>query len=626
MWRAPSPALPHFEPLQPKMSNVTFAPARFQQFDARTSPKTVKGRVKALRVAMADAGVDAFLVPRADVHRGESVPDSEARLAYVTSFTGSAGVAIIGMRKAALYVDSRYTLQAPAETDTKVVTVLDGVQGGYAPSITDYVPKGGKLGFDPWLHTPSEVKELEEKLQGHASLVAVKNLVDAIWTDRPKPPATAIEVLGHNRAGREASDKIQEIRAIIAKEGADGVVLTIPESINWLFNIRGRDVPNVPVTLGFAYVPRRGTPVLYLNREKITPELRAQLAGVAKLAATDTLVADLRRLGAGDKLVMVDPATVPVALVNALKAGSDAMPLEKRDPVLLPKSKKNAAELSGMREAHVLDGIALAKFLAWFDAEAPNGGLDEIAVVEALEHFRREDETCVDASFDTISGAGPNGAIVHYHVDRKTNRKLSPGELMLLDSGAQYLSGTTDITRTLWTGPVSEEIRDRYTRVLKGMIALTQARFPKGTSGAQLDVLARQHLWAGGVTYNHGTGHGVGAFLSVHEGPIGFSSRSPTALEVGMVVSNEPGFYKTGGYGIRIENVIEVVESATYPGFLEFATLTLAPIETRLIDLTLLTPVERDWLNGYHQRVFAEIGPKVDGAVRGWLKEATKAI
>lgn len=622
---SPTP-LPQFEPLQPEMDELTFAPARFQQFDTRTSPATVKPRVKALRAAMAEAGIDAFLIPRADAHRGESVPDSEARLAYVTSFTGSAGVAIVGMRKAALYVDSRYTLQAPAETDTKVVTVLDGLQGGFAASITDYVPKGGKLGFDPWLHTPSEVKDLEDKLADYAMLVPSPNLVDAIWTERPQPPATPIEVLGHNRAGRDASDKLEEIRAAIAKDAADGLLLTIPESINWLFNIRGRDVPNVPVTLGFAYVPRRGTPVLYLNREKITPELKAQLRGIARLAASDTLIADLRKLGAADKLVIVDPATVPVALVNALKAGSDAVPLERRDPVLLPKARKNAAELSGMREAHRLDGIALAKFLAWFDETAPKGELDEIGVVEALEHFRRAEETCVDASFDTISGAGPNGAIVHYHVDRRTNRKLAPGELMLLDSGAQYLSGTTDITRTLWTGPVSDEIRDRYTRVLKGMIALTEARFPKGTSGAQLDVLARQYLWANGVTYNHGTGHGVGAFLSVHEGPIGFSPRAPAPLEVGMVVSNEPGFYKTGGYGIRIENVIEVVESKAFPGYLEFETLTLAPIETRLLEMSLLSPQERDWLNGFHARVFAEIGPSVTGPVRDWLKAATQAI
>src|SRR5690606_678275 len=322
--------------------------------------------------------------------------------------------------------------------------------------------------------------------------------------------------------------------------------------------------------------------------------------------------AALEGLGKAGKSVLVDPDSAPMAVADSLsKAG--ARLVEKRDPVLLPKSRKNEAELAGMREAHKLDGVALAKFLAWFDQEAPKGELTEIGIVTALESFRREEETCVDASFDTISGAGPNGAIVHYRVTNKTDRRLNPGEIMLVDSGAQYLSGTTDITRTLSTGSATAEQKDRYTRVLKGMIAISMARFPKGTSGAQIDVLARQFLWADGVTYNHGTGHGVGAFLGVHEGPIGISSRYPLPLEVGNVISNEPGYYKAGEYGIRIENLIVVQESAAYPGYLDFETLTLAPIDTRLIALELLTAAERDWLNAFHARVWAEIGPRVSG-------------
>jgi len=324
--------------------------------------------------------------------------------------------------------------------------------------------------------------------------------------------------------------------------------------------------------------------------------------------------------------VLVDPASVPAAVATAL-ADAGAELVEKRDPVLLPKSKKNAAEIGGMREAHRLDGVALAKFLCWFDAEAPKGELTEIAVVTALEAFRREEPSAVDASFDTIAGAGPNGAIVHYRVTSATDRRLSPGELMLVDSGAQYLAGTTDITRTLSTGPVTAEQRDRYTRVLKGMIGIATARFPRGTSGAQLDILARQHLWQAGVTYNHGTGHGVGAFLSVHEGPAGISPRYTTPLEPGMILSDEPGFYLEGAYGIRIENLVLVTESPVGGGkYLDFETLTLAPIDTRPVDTGLLTAAERDWLNAYHARVFKEIGPLVKGEVKAWLKQATQPI
>ena len=609
------------------MANNDFGPAVFQSFNTKTSPKTVAARLKALRAAMLDAGLDGFLVPRADAHRGESVPESEARLAYVTSFTGSAGFAVIGPKKAGLFVDSRYTLAAPLQTDTRHVTVLETTQGGSDGLVADFVPPGGKLGYDPWLHTPGEIKDLTEKLAGKLTLVPSPNLVDRIWADRPAAPVTPIEFLGANRAGRTATEKLDELRKTLAAEHADVVVLTLPESINWLFNMRGRDVPNVPVVLAFAIVPKTGKPTLFVHKAKMSPELRKGLAGIAKFADVSTLVAELRKLGAADKTVWLDPATAPAALVTAIAGVSDAKLIEKRDPMLLPKSKKNDAEIGGMKEAHTLDGVALAKFLSWFDTEAPGGKLTEIGIVEALESFRREDDSCIDASFDTISGSGPNGAIVHYRVDSNSNRTLKPGELMLLDSGAQYLSGTTDITRTLFTGKATVEQRDRFTRVLKGMMALSMQKFPRGTSGAQLDVLARQFLWQDGVTYTHGTGHGVGAFLGVHEGPIGFSTRYPTPLEPGMIISNEPGYYKAGAYGIRIENLVLVVESSVGDGkFLELETLTLAPIDLRLVDEKLLTSAEKDWLNAYHKRVFREIGPSVSGSVKAWLKQATRAI
>ncbi|MHA6297664.1 aminopeptidase P family protein [Devosia sp. CAU 1758] len=607
------------------MTIETSKPAVFQSFDEKSDPSQVAPRLASLRAAMQKAGIDAVLIPRADAHRGESVPASEARLAYVTGFTGSAGMAVVGMRKAGLFIDSRYTLQAPAQTDTSKITVHEVNQGGVSADIKLYVPKGGKLAYDPWLHTPGEVRDITDKLAGHAEVIAHENLVDAIWADRPAAPVSPIEFLGHNRAGKTTAEKLTELRLNLGADKADAVVLTLPESICWLFNMRGRDVPNTPFVLGFAIVPKTGLPTLYLDAAKITPELTKALDGIARIAKTTTLGKALEKLGHGKKAVIVDPQSAPVAVADTLRHAGAKL-LEKRDPVLGPKSRKNDAELAGMREAHRLDGVALAKFLHWFDQEAPKGNLTEIGIVTALEAFRREEESCVDASFDTISGAGPNGAIVHYRVTNKTDRKLNAGELMLVDSGAQYLSGTTDITRTLSTGSATAEQKDRFTRVLKGMIAISTARFPNGTTGAQIDVLARQYLWQDGVTYNHGTGHGVGAFLGVHEGPVGISSRYTTPFEAGNVLSNEPGYYKTGEYGIRIENLIVVREADGFAGYLDFETITLAPIDTRLVDLTLMTQAEQDWLNAYHARVWSEIGPNVSGKVRDWLKQATEAI
>jgi len=606
------------------MNASSFPPARFQSFEEKADPGQVAPRLAALRAAMKAAGMDGFLIPRADAHRGESVPASEARLAYVTGFTGSAGLALIGAKKAALFVDSRYTLQAPSQTDTGKIDVLE-FQGGISPDIKLYVPKGGKLAYDPWLHTPGEVRDLADKLAGHAEIVPHANLVDAIWTDRPAPPVSPIEFLGHNRAGRTAEDKIAYLHEVLAAEKADAAVLTLPESICWLFNMRGRDLPNTPFVLGFAIVPKSGLPTLYLDAAKISPDLTKALDGIARIAKATTLTKALEKLGAGKKAVLVDPQSAPSAIAETLR-GAGARLIEKRDPVLGPKSRKNGAELAGMREAHKLDGVALAKFLCWFDAEAPKGALTEIGIVTALEAFRREEETCIDASFDTISGAGPNGAIVHYRVTTRTDRRLNAGEIMLVDSGAQYLSGTTDITRTLSTGAATPEQKDRYTRVLKGMIAISTARFPRGTTGAQIDILARQFLWQEGITYNHGTGHGVGAFLGVHEGPVGIAPRYVLPLEAGNVLSNEPGYYKAGEYGIRIENLIVVRDAEDFPGYLDFETLTLAPIDTRLIDPALMTQAETDWLNAFHARVWTEIGPLVSGKVKDWLKAATAAI
>jgi Xaa-Pro aminopeptidase len=605
------------------MPSETFPPAQFQSFTEKSDPAQVAPRLKALRAELGREKLDAFLVPRADAHRGESVPASEARLAWVTGFTGSAGLAIVGTRKAALFVDSRYTLQAPAQTDTTRVDVHQIAQGGASAEIAAYVPKGGRIGYDPWLHTPGEIKDIAAKLGGRAELVPSENLVDRIWADRPDPPASPVEFLGPNRTGKPTADKLAALRADLKPLSADAVVLTLPESICWLFNMRGRDVPNTPFVLAFAIVPRTGQPSVFLSPDQITPEVKKALDGVARIRRKSEFAKALAALSG--KTVLVDPATAPVAVFETLSAAS-AKVTEGRDPVLLPKARKNEAELAGMREAHRYDGLALARFLAWFDAEAPRGELTEIGIVTALEAFRRAESSCVDASFDTIAGAGGNGAIVHYRVTTRTDRRLAPGELMLIDSGAQYLSGTTDVTRTLSTGEPSAEQKDRFTRVLKGMIGISTARFPKGTSGAQIDILARQHLWQVGETYSHGTGHGVGAFLGVHEGPTGISPRYTLPLEAGMVISNEPGFYKTGEYGIRIENLVVVTPSDVGENFFDFETLTLVPIDRRLIDTGLLTPAERDWIDAYHARVRRELSPGLDKPVRAWLEQATAKL
>ncbi|WP_245958416.1 aminopeptidase P family protein [Pelagibacterium sediminicola] len=609
------------------MSSLPLIPdAVFQTFEEKSDPAEVAPRIAALRTHLNGQGLDGFIVPRADVHQGEYVPESDARLAYISGFTGSAGLAIIGADTAGLFVDSRYTLQAPTQTDTAIFTVIDTTFTSPGAWIAQNFPRGTRLGFDAWLLTPGMLDSLKTPLdKAGITLEPVENPIDVLWRDRPAPPQGPIEILGHNRAGKSADDKLAELRKTMQEESAEATVFTLPESLCWLFNIRGRDVPHNPFVLGFAIVPAAGEPTIFVPENKLTDENRKALANIAILREKGEFAAALKELAAAGKSVWFDPATAPARVRMILSEGGAKL-IEKRDPVLLPKARKNDVELTGMREAHKLDGVAMARFLAWLDREAPRGRLTEIDIVKRLEAFRRDEPTAVDVSFETISGSGPNGAVVHYRVSEKTNRRLNPGELMLVDSGGQYLSGTTDITRTMATGPVTDEQKDRFTRVLKGMIAISRARFPRGTSGAQLDVLARQYLWQVGLTYNHGTGHGVGAFLSVHEGPAGISPRYTVPLEEGMVLSNEPGYYREGQYGIRIENLLVIRQSEVDEGFLEFETLTLAPIDKRLIDVSLLGKDDRDWLNTYHTRVRTEIGPQLRGEDRVWLETATAAL
>jgi len=600
--------------------------AFYQSFEEQSDPAQVAPRLAALRQKLAGMGIDAFLVPRADVHQGEYVPARDARLAYVTGFTGSAGLAVIARDKAVLLVDGRYTLQAPTQTDTALVDIADSGRTKPEDWIGRTLARGSVVGFDPWLHTPGQIEALEKALEslGIALRPVDDNPVDAIWADRPAPPEGAIEAFGANRAGKSAEDKLAELRTALAGKGADAVVLTLPESICWLFNIRGRDIPHNPFVLAFAIVPREGRPTIFLAPDKLNDESHALLGPLADLTEKSAFPAALDALAALGTTVWIDPATAPAAVKSAL-SGRAAL-VEARDPTALPKAKKNPAELAGMREAQALDSVAMCRFLAWFDRTAPKGGLTEIAIVEQLETFRRESGQLADVSFETIAGAGPNGAIVHYRVSNATNRTLVPGELMLVDSGAQYLSGTTDITRTMASGPVTAAQKDRFTRVLKGMIAISRLVFPKGTAGNQIDILARHALWQVGLNYAHGTGHGVGAFLSVHEGPAGISPRYTIPFEAGMILSNEPGYYEAGAYGIRIENLVAVVESEIAPDFLGFETLTYAPIDTRLVAPDLLTPEERDWLNAYHAEVARRVAGWLDAEDGAWLARATAPI
>ncbi len=603
----------------------SFEKTRFQSFEQVTDPSNVAPRIAALRKKLAEKNLDAFLIPRTDAHRGESLPDAEQRLAYVTGFTGSAGLAIVAKEKAALFVDGRYTLQAPAQTDTNLVEIQQLLEAKLSDWIGKNFPKGARVGFDPWLHTPDEIRNLTKKLGGYAELVPGDNLLDMIWVERPLPPKGKVELLDISRSGVSAKNKLKTLQETLRAANADALVLTMPESICWLFNIRGRDVPNTPVVHAFAIVSETGRASLFVDPAKLGDSEKQRLAETIDLLLTEDFEPALADLGKASKRIWIDPATCPAAVASRL-TDEGANLYEKTDPVSLPKAKKNAAELAGMREAHRLDGIAMARFLYWFDDEAPKGKLSEIDIATALEAFRREEKTLVDISFDTISGSGPHGAIVHYRVNTKSNRTLVPGELMLVDSGGQYLTGTTDITRTLFTGTASEQQKRHFTLVLKGMIAISQVNFPEKTTGAQIDVLARHALWQEGLNYGHGTGHGVGAGLSVHEGPAGIAPRYHVALEAGMILSNEPGYYLEGEYGIRIENLLHVIKSEVAEDFLAFETLTLAPIDTRLIAPELLTPGEREWLNAYHARVLSEIGPHLKAKEKAWLEKATAKI
>src|SRR6476661_4831832 len=586
--------------------------ARFQSFEDRTERAASGARVAALRTELARRGLTGFVVPRSDRHQNEYVPASEERLAWLTGFTGSAGAAIVLMERAVLFVDGRYTLQVREQVDTSLFTIEHLVETPPDRWIETNLTSADRLGYDPWLHTVESAERLAKACAAAgATLVAVEpDLIDAIWSDRPAPPLGAVMLHDLRFAGEAAEDKLDHIRAELVKLRADALVVSDPHAVAWAFNIRGQDVAHTPLPLAFALIAKGARPMLYVDARKLDAQVRAALETLCVIAEPAQLVADLKRVGEEGATVRFDAATAAAKLTQTLESAGGKADVGA-DPIALMKACKNATEIKGARAAHLRDGAAMVRFLAWFAGASKSGKLTEIAAAQALETFRRDTGRLKDVSFPTISGAGPNGAIVHYRVTEATNRIIGKG-LYLIDSGAQYEDGTTDITRTLAVGKPTAEMRDRFTRVLKGHIGIARAIFPKGVSGAKIDVLARLPLWEAGLDFDHGTGHGVGSYLSVHEGPQRISKVSSVALEPGMILSNEPGYYKTGAYGIRIENLI-VVKKADAPGaerdMLDFETLTLAPIDLALVDVKLLSSAERAWLNAYHARVRAEISP-----------------
>jgi Xaa-Pro aminopeptidase len=604
--------------------------AHFQTFDEPETGIALSARLSAFREELTKRYLSGFVVPRADQQQNEYVAPSEERLAWLTGFTGSAGMAIVLAREAAVFVDGRYTLQAGKQVDTKVWVVQPLVDPPPETWLAEHLVAGDRLGFDPWLQTTASAERLGAACaKAGAELVAVdSNPIDAVWTERPALPLAPVALHGKQFAGEIEADKLKRIEAEIARLGGDALVLSDSHAVAWAFNIRGGDVAHTPLPLSYAIVPKSGRPTLFIDHRKLSNSVRDHLEQTATVVDPGELTPKLIELSKSGASIALDSATAADALTRLISSAGGKV-LRGSDPIALLKAVKNETEIAGTKAAHRRDAIALARFLAWVDREAPSGSLTEIDAVEALETFRRDTGALKDVSFPTISGTGPNGAIVHYRVTRKSNRRIARGDLLLIDSGAQYEDGTTDVTRTIAIGEPTHEMRDRFTRVLRGHIAISRALFPDGTTGAQLDTLARQFLWQAGVDFEHGTGHGVGSYLSVHEGPARISKLGTTPLKRGMILSNEPGYYKTDGFGIRIEN-LELVVAAEVAGAEKpvnaFETLTLAPIDRRLVDLNMLAADELSWLNEYHEQVRHAVRGHVDDATKAWLDQATAPL
>lgn len=600
----------------------------FQDFTDKASPEQGPPRLAELREAMRAADLDGWLVPRADVHQGEYVAPGDERLTWLTGFSGSAGFAAITARRAGVFVDGRYRAQVRVQTDAEAFQPVDWPEVKLADWLTEAL-EGGRLGFDPWLHTQKEIAELTEALEGtNITPVAHENLIDGLWTDRPGPPTGAITAYPDELAGKTASEKRAELAEGLRKAGHRAAVLTLPDSIAWLLNIRGDDIPRNPIPHGFAILHDDARVELYVHPAKLgdLPD-NCSTDGVSAHSDSGFMAALTLLLSP----VRLDPKSIPLAIVTALEEAGIKTAFAA-DPCILPKACKTDAEITATREAHLRDGAALCEFLTWFDAQAP-GTITEIDAVKRLEEARRATGKLRDISFETIAGAGPHGALAHYRVSETTNRTLAEGDLLVLDGGGQYLDGTTDITRTLPVGDVGEEERTAFTRVLQGMIAISRLRFPEGLAGRDIDAIARYPLWLADQDYAHGTGHGVGVYMCVHEGPQRISRASEVALAPGMIVSNEPGYYREGHFGIRIENLLVVERAAPLPGQdeaaagkLAFETLNYVPIDRRLIVRDMLSAPEIAWLDAYHAACRDRIAPRLGTNAAAWLEQATQPI
>lgn len=593
-------------------------------------------RLKALREVLQAQGLAGFILPRGDEHQGEYVAGYAERLAWLTGFTGSAGLAAVLLDRAAIFVDGRYTIQAARQVEAGTFEQRHVTQDPLEEWLAVALQPGDRIAFDPWLHTLGQVQRLREKLAaGEIALVPLDpNPIDGIWPDRPAPPKAPAEIQGVVFAGEESSDKRERMAGELASRNADAAVLTKPDSLAWLLNVRGGDVPHVPLVLSFGLLHKDGGLDWFVDSDKISDELREHLGNAVVLRRPEDLAPTLDNLGADKQRVLVDPEGTAEAIAARLQAAG-ALLVEGRDPCALAKACKNPVEIDGTKAAHRRDGLAVTRFLAWLAREAAPRAeagqpITELEAVAKLQGLREVDGQFKDLSFDTISASGPNAALAHYRVTEESNRALGVDEIYLCDSGAQYPDGTTDITRTIIVGAPTAEMKDRFTRVLRGHIALARARFPEGTTGGQLDSLARAPLWEIGCDYDHGTGHGVGAYLSVHEGPQRIAKAgSNEPLRAGMILSDEPGYYRTDGYGIRTENLI-VVKAAPDAGgdkpVLEFENLTWAPIDRNLIASDLLTESEVAWLDAYHRQVWDLYGDALEGSERDWLKKATAPL
>ena len=602
--------------------------AMFQTFEDICDPSKAKSRVALLRAQLKKQNLDGFWVPHTDEHQSEYLPPHAERLYWLTGFSGSAGAAIVLAKRAAIFTDGRYTIQIAEQVDARIFKIQHLVEHPPLKWLKKNLKKGQRLGFDPHLHSQTSAEQLNRVCkQLGARLIAVKsNPIDAVWSDQPARPHGKVIVHPLKFSGEPATKKLSRIARVLREKGEDAMIITLADSLCWAFNIRGSDVAHTPVVLGHAIIKARGKPEIFLNPNKVSGRARSYLEKIAILKSDDSLAAALDRLGKDKKTVRLDAQTASFAIYDRLKKARATI-VNAQDPVIALKAIKNKTEIEGARTAHIRDAAAYCRFLMWLDSQKSANSLNEISVARKLEEFRHDTGQLRDISFDTISAFGPNGAICHYRVTEASNLTFKKNTLFLIDSGAQYLDGTTDITRTIAIGRASAEMVKNFTLVLKGHIALAQAIFPPGTTGSNLDVLARAPLWARGLDFDHGTGHGVGSYLSVHEGPQRISKApSWVSLKPGMILSNEPGYYKAGHYGIRIENLVVVTELEKIPGgdqnMLGFETISWAPIDRSLINTKLLTPSELKWLNHYHAKVYAKTSPGLERKEKAWLKQA----